>query len=339
MTISTTSSQAIFLGNGATSTFTFNFVCDSPSQFFASYTDLTGLTVELTPSQYTLFLNPIAAGSLHRVGGTITYPTSGPPITAGTSLTVRRSLPLAQLDSISNQGDFYPTVTELALDNIAMQVQQVSARTGQLVGVWQTATIYNFGDVVQDGANGTNTLNYYTCTTQNTSGVWATDLAAGYWALGIDTQLIASYATSAAADAAAAAAAAATASASAATAATSASNAATSASNAATSETNAANYAASYSATSATSVLIALGAQVFTTQASKLFVSGQVLMIASNASALNYMHGTVTSYAGTTLTMNITDIGGSGTYADWNISISGTQGTSGTPTTIEGGSP
>ena len=47
------------------------------------------------------------------------------------------------------------------------------------------------------------------------------------------------------------------------------------------------------------------------------------------------MHGTITSYSGTTLVMNITDIGGTGTYADWNISISGTQG-SGTVTNVTG---
>lgn len=113
-------------------------------------------------------------------------------------------------------------------------------------------------------------------------------------------------------------------------------NAETAETNAETAETNAAAsaalaavYAAALTATSTTSLAIATGAKVFTTQSGKQFFAGQFLQIASNANAANYMHGTVTSYSGTTLTMNITDIGGSGTLADWNISIGGTQGATG----------
>ena len=384
MTISTTSSQAILLGNGATATFTYNFVCDSDATFQAIFTDATGLATPLTASQYTLFRNPVAANSLHSIGGTITYPTSGPPIASGTSLTVRRVLPLAQLDSISNQGDFYPTVTELALDSNVMQIQQVNARTGQLTGIWVTATLYSYADVVQDGANGANTLNYYLCVNENTSGVWATDLAAGIWSLVIDTQLIASYATAAAASAAAAAGSAASAAGSAAAAAASAVTAAaqvplaaaqvglattqaglaaasaaaaaadalstaadvvttnadvvatnadvvttnadvvSSAASAAAAAASAILAGSALSSTSTTSLLIATGSKTFTTQASKNYFPGQFLIAASNANETNYMHGQVTSYSGTTLIMNATDIGGAGTFADWNISVSGT---------------
>lgn len=95
---------------------------------------------------------------------------------------------------------------------------------------------------------------------------------------------------------------------------------------AAASAATAASYAASLSSTSTTSLAIATGAKTFTTQAGKQYIAGQYLIASSAASALNYMHGTVTSYSGTTLIMNITDIGGSGTLADWNISLSGTQG-------------
>jgi len=127
----------------------------------------------------------------------------------------------------------------------------------------------------------------------------------------------------------AAAASASAAASSASSASTSASTATTQASNAATSAAAAAASVAALSATSTSSVAIGTGAKSFTTQSGKLFVAGQYLQIASAASALNYMHGTVTSYSGTSLVMNITDIGGSGTLADWNISISGTQGSTG----------
>jgi uncharacterized membrane protein YgcG len=90
----------------------------------------------------------------------------------------------------------------------------------------------------------------------------------------------------------------------------------------------AAVYAAALSGTSTSSVLIATGAKSFTASTGKQWVAGQFLILASAANNLNYMHGTVTSYNSTTgaLVMNITDVGGSGTLADWVISVAGTQG-------------
>lgn len=116
------------------------------------------------------------------------------------------------------------------------------------------------------------------------------------------------YATNAAASAAAASASASAASASAAT---------------------AASYASALTSTSTTSLTIGTGAKVFTTQSSKGYAAGQFFSAISAANSANYMHGTVTSYVGTTLTTNVTDIGGSGTLADWNLSVSGSQGSTG----------
>ncbi len=347
MTISTQQSLQIFLGNGVTTAFNFTFVGDSADYITVTYTDTGGLATVLTPSQYTISLNAPAAGSLWGIGGTVTYPTIGSPIASGTSLTVARILPLTQDDSISNQGAFAPTVIEQALDTLAMQIQQTSARSGLFRGTWETGITYNFGDYVVDGVNGSNTGNYYFCVLTNIAGTWATDLAAGDWVLAINVQGISDYAVQAAASAAAAASSASSASTSASNASSSASSALSSASTASTQASNASSSASSasssassasasavsaaasvaaLSATSTTSLAIGTGAKTFTTQSGKLFVAGQYLQIASNASALNFMHGTVTSYSSTSLVMNITDIGGSGTLADWNISISGTQG-------------
>lgn len=174
----------------------------------------------------------------HSLGGSVVYsPTN--PIANGTSLTVARVLPLLQLTSISNQGDFAPVVTEDALDTLCLQTQQIAARTGLLRGAWQGATFYNYADVVQDGANGANTQNYYFCAVQNTSSVWSSDLAAGDWVLAINVQQIAAYAAASAASATSAATSAASASSSVTTATTAAGNASTSASNAAASSTTA----------------------------------------------------------------------------------------------------
>jgi hypothetical protein len=92
----------------------------------------------------------------------------------------------------------------------------------------------------------------------------------------------------------------------------------------------------SFSGTSTTSVAIGTGAKSFTTQPGLQFFPGGNLIIASNASALNYMTGTVTSYnvSSGALVMNIVSTGGSGTFADWNISITGSPGAAGTVTSI-----
>lgn len=91
----------------------------------------------------------------------------------------------------------------------------------------------------------------------------------------------------------------------------------------------AASYASALTSTSTTSLAIGTGAKVFTTQADKGYAAGQFFSAISAANSANYMHGTVTSYSGTTLTTNVTDVGGSGTLADWNLSVSGSQGSTG----------
>ncbi len=189
-TISTIQNQITVGGNGLSTNFTFNFVGDQPADFQVIYTDANGLQTTLSPSQYSVALNPILPGSLWGIGGFITYPLAGPPMAAGTTLTIQRIIPLQQLVSISGQGDFSPQVVEQAIDILEMQSQQISARTGQLRGDWITSVLYNYGDMVVDGANGNNTGNIYLCTNSNTSGVWTTDLANGDWSLALNVQAI-----------------------------------------------------------------------------------------------------------------------------------------------------
>lgn len=84
-----------------------------------------------------------------------------------------------------------------------------------------------------------------------------------------------------------------------------------------------------YFATSATSLAIASGLQTFTTQSGLAYSPGAVVLVASQANSANFMLGTVSSYSGTTLIVNVTAIGGSGTHVDWNINASGPQGPTG----------
>lgn len=104
------------------------------------------------------------------------------------------------------------------------------------------------------------------------------------------------------------------------------SNAATSASNASTSASNAANYAAALRATSTTNITIGTGSKVFTTQTGKQFVAGQYVQAISGS---NWLFGTVTSYVTDQLTINVTATNGSGSFASWDIVLSGIQGIQG----------
>lgn len=83
------------------------------------------------------------------------------------------------------------------------------------------------------------------------------------------------------------------------------------------------------SGTSTTSLSIGTGTKVFTTQANEQYATGVYMMASSQANSTNFMFGQVVSYSGTTLTINVQVVGGSGTYADWNLSLSGVRGAQG----------
>ena len=119
------------------------------------------------------------------------------------------------------------------------------------------------------------------------------------------------------------------ASASAGTATTQAGIATTQAAAAAVSAAAAAASAAALFGTSTTSLLIAIGTKVFTTQASEAYTAGNWVTATSAANLANWMFGQVISYTGTTLTVDVQVINGSGTYTDWNLSISAARGATG----------
>ena len=105
-------------------------------------------------------------------------------------------------------------------------------------------------------------------------------------------------------------------------AATSATNASNSASAAATSATTAVN-APGTNATSTTSLTVGTGSKSLTIQTGKSIVVGMSLKIASTASPGNWMAGDVTAYNSGTgaLTVNSVLTSGSGTVADWTVSL------------------
>lgn len=95
------------------------------------------------------------------------------------------------------------------------------------------------------------------------------------------------------------------------------------ANNAAASAATATN-APGTSATSTTSLAIGTGTKALTVQTGKAFVVGQWVTVTSTATPANWMHGQITAYTSSTgaLTVNVTAVGGSGTYAAWTIGLS-----------------
>jgi hypothetical protein len=78
-----------------------------------------------------------------------------------------------------------------------------------------------------------------------------------------------------------------------------------------------------YKTTSSDSVAIGTGAKSFTVASGLSFAKGNRVRITDAADSANYMEGIVSSYSGTTLSVTVDYIGGSGTKSSWNINLGG----------------
>lgn len=89
------------------------------------------------------------------------------------------------------------------------------------------------------------------------------------------------------------------------------------------------NAAGSIRGTSTTSLTVDAGTKTLATQAGKQFGGGDYVTISRTSAPATKMHGTVTSYSGTALVVEVAISFGSGTYTDWTIALSGPQGATG----------
>lgn len=126
MTISTTTAAVICQGNGVDSLFSYSFVPDNAAFINIYYTDANNNVTLLLNTQYTITINATPTNGLWGIGGTVTYPLSGSPISTGTFLTILRTVPYTQTTSISNQGTIYPQAIEEALDVLCLEIQQLA---------------------------------------------------------------------------------------------------------------------------------------------------------------------------------------------------------------------
>lgn len=78
-----------------------------------------------------------------------------------------------------------------------------------------------------------------------------------------------------------------------------------------------------FTLSSLTSLAIGTGTKTFAVQAGVPILPGARMRASSSASPSNWMEGVVSTYAGTSLSINVDRTGGTGTLASWNINIAG----------------
>src|SRR5579883_2118274 len=91
---------------------------------------------------------------------------------------------------------------------------------------------------------------------------------------------------------------------------------------------------ASYAAMSTTSLPVQTGTATIAPvggTAALAYLVGTRIRIASAADITNYLEGRVTAITSTAYTVAVDHIGGSGTHADWNLSLAGDPGAQGLP--------
>jgi len=136
MTVSTQITRVIVEGDGSTSTFSYSFPIPGSTS-----TDQTNCQLILTDSDSvsTTLANNLwsITGIVHDitdgVGGTFTYPLSGSPVSTGSFLTLNRIVPYLQPTELTGQGAYSPAVVMNALDNLALQTEQLNTSALQSV--------------------------------------------------------------------------------------------------------------------------------------------------------------------------------------------------------------
>jgi hypothetical protein len=127
---STTRKAGPFTGNGLTTIFPFTFKVFQASDLLVVRTDLSGVETALTlTTDYTVSLN---ANQDSNPGGTITA-VSAPA--SGFLLTMTSNVPELQPVVLTNNGGFYPSVINDALDRLTIFAQQISEQVSRSVKV------------------------------------------------------------------------------------------------------------------------------------------------------------------------------------------------------------
>ena len=119
-----------YTGNGVTTSFSFAFKVFTTADVLVVRTDLSLIETVLTlGSQYTVTLN---SNQDSNPGGTVTPSTI---IATGYLLTLSSQVGALQATDLTNQGGFYPSVLNTALDKLTILVQQLKEQVSRSVKV------------------------------------------------------------------------------------------------------------------------------------------------------------------------------------------------------------
>lgn len=124
MTISSTGAIVTLQGNGATTSFAFNFIVPYLADGITPalqvwYTPIGGPPAQLASNAYSV------SGVGNPSGGSVTY-NPGSPIPTGSYLTIIRTVAYTQPTSVPNQA-FFPVTVEQIADALVEQIQQLNA--------------------------------------------------------------------------------------------------------------------------------------------------------------------------------------------------------------------
>lgn len=84
-----------------------------------------------------------------------------------------------------------------------------------------------------------------------------------------------------------------------------------------------------YKASATNSTAIALGAKTFDVAANLAYSVGARVRITASSDVTKFMEGVVTAYTGTTLTVQVDTVSGTGSFASWNFNVAGERGAAG----------
>lgn len=126
MTIASAVSKVTLNGNGSTTSFPFGFKVWKAADLEVSITDASGVVSVVT--NWGVALNPSG-------GGTVAYPTSGPPLPPGHKITIARSMDFLQDVDLVSGTRWDPEVVETALDRATAERQQLKERLDRAVAV------------------------------------------------------------------------------------------------------------------------------------------------------------------------------------------------------------
>lgn len=124
MTLDSTTSKAVFRGNGAVTVFPFSFRVWDAAEVTVQVIDASGRVSDVT-AQCTV--------TLSAKGGTVTYAPGGLPLPEGSTLAILRNMPFLQHVRLVNGTRFDPAVIEDALDQATAERQQLREAVSRAV--------------------------------------------------------------------------------------------------------------------------------------------------------------------------------------------------------------